>query len=122
MSSISSYQSKANVPGTFTPDTNVYAFDPTDDEEPRVRTYNLSVDQRLPGKMLLEIAYVGNSSDKLMNDGSTQNTTLDNLNSPPVGALFGPQPNSRTDTAGTAGKIYPIFGPAAGGNNVSVGS
>lgn len=122
MSSVSSYQSKASQPGKFTPDTNVYAFDPTDDEEPRVRTYNFAVDQRLPGKMLLEVAYVGNSSDKLMNDGSTQNTTLDNINSLPVGALFGAQPNSRTDTASTAGKVFPLFGPAAGGNNVSIGS
>ncbi len=122
ISSVSSFQSKASVPGQFTPDTNVYAFDPTDDEEPRVRTYNLAIDQQLPGKMLVEIAYVGNSSDKLMNDGSTQNTTLDNINSLPVGALFGAQPNSRPDTAATAGKIFPVFGPAAGGNNVSVGS
>src|SRR5581483_3592345 len=91
LSSVSSYQ-KAASQGSFSPDSNVYAFDPTDDEEPRVRTYNLAVDQRLPGKMLVEIAYVGNSSDKLMNDGSTQNTSLDNINSLPIGALFGPQP------------------------------
>ncbi len=122
LSSISSYQSQASKGGAFVPDSSIYAFDPTDDEEPRVMTYNLSVDQRLPGKMLLEIAYVGNKSDKLLNDGSTQNTTLDNLNSLPVGALFTPQPNSRPDTASTAGMIYPEFGPAAGGNNVSVGS
>jgi len=122
LSSISSLQSKANVPGAFVPDSSIYAFDPTDDEEPRVRTYNLSVDQRLPGKMLLEIAYVGNVSDKLLNDGSTQNTTLDNINSLPVGALFAPQPNSRADTSATAGQVFPVFGPAAGGNNVSVGS
>lgn len=122
LSSVSSFQSQASIPGSFVPDTSIYAFDPKDDEEPRVRTYNLSVDQRLPGKMLLEVAYVGNISDKLTNDGSTQNTTLDNLNSLHVGALFAPQPNSRPDTASTAGKIFPVFGPAAGGNNVSVGS
>ena len=121
LSSVSSYQSAASQ-GSFTPDSNAYAFDPTDDEEPRVRTYNLAVDQRLPGKMLVEIAYVGNWSDKLSNDGSTQNTTLDNINNLPIGALFGAQPNSRPDTAATAGMVYPIFGPAAGGTNVSVGS
>lgn len=121
MSSVSSFQSKATQ-GSFTPDSSVNAFDPTDDEEPRVRTWNLAVDQRLPGGMMLEMAYVGNSSDKLLNDGSTQNTTLDNLNTLPIGALFGPQPNSRPDTASTAGKVFPIFGPAAAGTNVSVGS
>ncbi len=122
LSSVGSFQAKANAPGGFVPDSSIYAFDPTDDEEPRVRTYNLAVDQQLPKHTLLEIAYVGNVSDKLLNDGSTQNTTLDNLNSLHVGALFAPQPNSRPDTASTAGKIYPVFGPAAGGTNVSVGS
>ncbi len=122
LSSLHSYQSQASTPGAFSPDVSVTAFNRNDDEEPRVRTYNLSVDQRLPGNMLLEVAYVGNVSDMLLNDGSTQNTTLDDLNSLPVGTLFGPQPNSRPDTASTAGMIYPVFGPAAGGNNVSVGS
>jgi hypothetical protein len=122
LSSVSSYQPKANLPGGFTPDSSIYSFDPKDDEEPLVRTYNLSVDQQLPGNMLMEIAYVGNVSDKLINDGSTQNTTLDNLNSLPVGALFAAQPNSRPDTASSAGTIYPVFGPAAGGQNVSVNS
>ncbi len=122
LSSVSSYQSQATQANGFVPDSSVYAFDPTDDETPRVVTYNLAVDQRLPGKMLLEIAYVGNRSDKLTNDGSTQNTTLNDLNSLPVGSLFNAQPNSRADTASTAGRIFPVFGPAAGGNNVSVGS
>ena len=122
LSSVSSFQSTVSQGGGFTPDSSAYAFDPNDDEQPRVITYNLAIDQRLPGHMVLEFAYVGNRSDKLMNDGSTQNTTLDDLNSLPIGSLFKPQPNSRPDTAGTAGTIYPVFGPAAGGNNVSVGS
>lgn len=80
LSSISSYQSKVNNGSGFTPDTSINAFDSKDDEEPRVRTYNLSVDQRLPYNMLMELSYVGNSSDMLLSDGSTQNTTLDDLN------------------------------------------
>ena len=98
------------APAAFTPDSSVYAFDPKDDEEPRVMTYNLSVDQRLPGNMLLEVAYVGNESDKLLNDGSTQNTTLDDLNSLPVGSLFKPQPNSRADTAARPVSLFPSLG------------
>jgi hypothetical protein len=126
LSSVSHYQSVASQ-GSFTKDSNVYAFDPTDDEEPRVRTYNLAVDQRLPGRMLLEIAYVGNSSDKLMNDGSTQNTTLDNINSLPIGSLFGPQPASRPDLVGSdpcysPGSLYPVLPPAAPAVNCSTGS
>lgn len=119
LSSISSYQGAATSAYGFVPDASVYAFDPKDDETPRVVTYNLALDQRLPGKMLLEVAYVGNRSDKLTNDGSTQNTTLNDINALPIGALFGPQPNARGFTPGV---VYPIFGPAAGGNNVSVGS
>lgn len=128
LSSVSSYQSKASQSGGFTPDTSIYAFNPNDDEEPRVRTYNLSVDQRLPGNMLLEIAYVGNVSDKLLNDGSTQNTKLDDLNSLPVGALFGPQPApaSRTDLTFSGctapGAMHGVFGPATNDTNCSVGS
>ncbi len=115
LSSVSSFASQYSS-ATFVPDSNVYAFDPTDDETPRVRTYNLSVDQQMPGKMLLEISYVGNSSDKLLNDGSTQNTVLDDLNSLPVGALYGPQPKT--------GKLFPLFGPATppSSNNYSIGS
>lgn len=122
LSSISSYQKQVTAGSGFVADSNVYGFDQKDDEEPRVLTYNLAVDQKLPGKMLLEIAYVGNRSDKLLNDGSTQNTTLDDLNALPVGSLFGPQPNSRPDTASTAGKIFPIIAPVGGGNNSSVGN
>ncbi|MBE7159322.1 MAG: hypothetical protein INR62_12980 [Rhodospirillales bacterium] len=78
--------------------------------------------------MLLELAYVGNYSDKLLNDGSTQNTVLDDLNSLPVGALFGPQiaPASRNDLSFTgctaAGAYHGVFGPASGDTNCSVGS
>lgn len=139
LSSVSSYQSKV-PPNAFSPDSNAYAFDPKDDEEPRVRTYNLAVDQRIPGGMLVELAYVGNVSDKLLNDGSTQNTSLDNINSLPVGALFAPQPNTRPDLLGTPttgsngvvtykggdpcyspGAYHPVIGPSSG-QNCSVGS
>lgn len=125
LSSISSNQSKVGANG-FVKDSNVYAFDPTDDEEPEVRTWNLAIDQRIPGKMLLEIAYVGNKSVELMNDGSTQNTTLDNINSLPVGALFQPQPDTRPDLAGSdscyvIGSYHPVLAPASG-TNCSVGS
>jgi hypothetical protein len=117
-SSLSSYQNQATIPGGFTPDGNVNAFNRNDDESPRVRTYNLSVDQRLPANMLLEIAYVGNHSDKLLNNGSSQTTVLDDLNALPIGSLFGPQPNTRGFAAGT---LYPIFAPANAPTNGSVG-
>jgi hypothetical protein len=113
ISSVSSQQGVATSSNGFVRDSSVYAYDPKDDQEPRVFTYNVAVDQRLPWKMLAEIAYVGNKSDKLLNDGSTQNTTLDDLNSLPVGTLFGPQPGT--------GTIYPVIAPPGGGTNSSVG-
>ncbi len=133
LSSISSQSSKATSSGGFVRDSNVYAFDPADDEEPRVITYNLAIDQRFPGKMLLEIAYVGNRSDKLLNDGSTQTTTLDNINALPVGTLFGPQPApaSRSDLTFTGctapGAFHGEFNPTQtsstqNNSNCSVGS
>ena len=108
LSSVSAYRSDATNANGFVPDTSIYAFNPKDDLEPRVFTWNLAVDQKMPGGMLLEVAYVGNYSDHLLNDGSTQNTTLDDLNSLPVGSLFKPQPNTRGFAAGT---VYPVFGP-----------
>lgn len=122
LSSVSSYQSQATTATGFTPDSNVYASNPTDDEQPRVFTYNVSLDQRLPGRMLLEVAYVGNKSDHLLNDGSTQNTTLSNINSLPIGALFNPLPNTRPDNGVAPGTVFPVFAPAgATGNNTNIG-
>jgi hypothetical protein len=107
--SLQNYQSVANTATGFVPDSNATAFSRTDDEQPRVRTYNLSVDQSLPKNMVLEVAYVGNSSDKILNNGSTQPTNAADANSLPIGTLFGPQPNSRSDTASTAGQTPVIF-------------
>ena len=123
LSSISTYRKSIVSANGFVADSNVYAFDPTDDEEPRVVTYNLAVDQRLPGKMLLEIAYVGNRSDKLLNDGSTANTKLDNINTLPIGSLFKPLPNTRPDLGLTTGTVFPIIGPPnAASTNSSIGN
>ena len=111
------------VAATFACDASAYGFSQNDTNMPRVRTYNLAVDQRLPGNMQFEIAYVGNVSDYLLNDGASQNgqnTALDDVNSLPVGSLFQPQPvNDRGQIAGT---VYPVFPATAGGStNNTVG-
>jgi hypothetical protein len=38
----------------------VFVMDPSDDEQPLVTTYSLSVDQELPAKLHMEVSYVGN--------------------------------------------------------------
>ncbi len=113
LSSISS-QSANFATAQFAPDVNAYGFMRNDDEQPQVKTYNLSVDQRLPGQMLLEVAYVGNNSNHILNDGSSQPTVLDDLNALPIGALFQPQPGTRGFTPGT---IYPLFSTATSTNS-----
>ena len=122
LSSISSLAPNYATASGFSPDGNAYGFLTSDDEQPQVKTYNVSVDQRLAGNMLLEIAYVGNNSNHILNDGSSQTTTLDDLNSLPVGSLFGPQPDTRGFT--NVGQIYPTFAPInapAGSTNTTVG-
>jgi hypothetical protein len=120
LSSISSQASMFTNPSGFSPDVNAYGFLANDDEQPQIKTYNLSVDQRLPGNMLLEVAYVGNNSNHILNNGSTQNTNIADINSLPIGSLFQPQPNTRGFT--NVGQVYPNFAPAgATGNNLTVG-
>ena len=58
-----------------------------DERTPYTWTYNLTIDQRLPGRSVLEIQYTGNKSNDEMLKSS-----LSNLNNIPVGAFFGPDP------------------------------
>ena len=110
LSSLASLQPNYTNAGGFVQDTTAYGFMQNDDEQPQVKTYNLSIDQRLPGNMLLEVAYVGNNSNHILNDGSSQTTTLDDLNSLPVGALFQAAPtNPVTTSLGIAGTVFPTF-------------
>jgi hypothetical protein len=60
-----------------------------DDEEPQVKTWDAALVQALPGKMQLQIAYVGSFSNNMLDDGAEgQSVTLDNINALPVGALY----------------------------------
>ena len=60
----------------------VSVVDTTDKADPQTTTYSLNIDQKLPGKMLLELAYVGNHSDY------GQDSV--NLDSVPLGAMSDP--------------------------------
>ena len=79
-----------NAGGTQTsiPPSTVYGLLPTDNEEPVTNNYSLSVAQQMPGKFILQVSYVGNNSNSLMNNGTTQPVVLDNINAIPVGTLF----------------------------------
>ena len=60
--------------------STVAVYNPLDQEQPLVTNYVFSIDQRLPGKFLLEASYVGNHSDFLQ--------AQPNINAVPVGGLF----------------------------------
>ena len=53
-------------------------------------TYNLAVDQKLPFNSTMELAYVGNRSDHLLNDGANNGVNVDDQNALPIGSLFRP--------------------------------
>ncbi|MGD0009044.1 MAG: carboxypeptidase-like regulatory domain-containing protein [Terriglobia bacterium] len=58
----------------------ISVYSPNDHEQPLVTNYVVSIDQRLPGKFLLEASYVGNHTD-FMQIGP-------NINAVPLGGLF----------------------------------
>ncbi len=121
LSSVSSQASKFTTAGGFSPYSNVSGVDGKDDEQPAVFTYNLAVDQKLPRQMLFEVAYVANVARYLLNNGSTQNTNINDINALPIGSLFKAQPTGVTDANGNlvtgGGTVYPLFAPT--GSNAS---
>jgi hypothetical protein len=87
--------------GSYTTTTGVVGLDPTDTQSPLTTNYSLTVTQQLQKDLLFSIAYVGNKSTHLLNDGSNQNVPVnDNINALPVGALFTPDPNPQSNYYG----------------------
>ncbi len=114
-SSIHTLQASATAGNGFVPYSNVTGFTANDDRQPATVTWNLAVDQKMPGNMFFEIAYVGNKSTSILNNGSTQNTNLDDLNALPIGSLFKAQPIGVQDGSGNpvtnGGTVYPLLPP-----------
>ena len=54
------------------------------------KNYSLSIARQMPGNWILQASYVGNNSNSLMDNGTTQAVVLDNVNAIPVGTLFTP--------------------------------
>jgi hypothetical protein len=62
-----------------------------DERTPYTWTYNVTVDQRLPGRSVLEVQYTGNKSkDEMLH------SSLSNLDLVPLGAFFKPDPLTGT--------------------------
>jgi hypothetical protein len=62
--------------------TSVDALDPNDDRQPNTTSWSFTLSQRLPRRMLWELAYVGNESNDLLNNG------IANINLVPRGTLL----------------------------------
>jgi hypothetical protein len=75
---------------TYIPPATVYGLDPNDNKEPVTNNYSLSVAHQMPGHFILQASYVGNNSNSLMDNGTTQAVVLDNINAIPVGTLYLP--------------------------------
>jgi hypothetical protein len=73
---------------TYISPSTIYGLDPTDNREPVTNNYSLSIAQQVPGNWILQVSYVGNNSNSLMDNGTTQTVVLDNVNAIPVGTLF----------------------------------
>ncbi len=71
-------------------------LDANDYGEPLTYDYNLTIDQRLPWNSLLDLAYIGNSTQELLDvSESIQGsdfTAFGDQNKTPLGALFRPDP------------------------------
>ena len=84
-----------NLPGTGVTGTQ-NALDPTDYGIPLTYAYNITVDQQLPFNSVFEIAYVGNSSSEINDNGEAingyGNGAYANQNKTPIGAFFKPDP------------------------------
>ncbi len=81
-----------NAGGTATaiPPSTVYGLDSTDATDPVTNNYSLSIAQQFPHGSTIQVSYVGNNSNSLLNNGTTQTVVLNNVNAIPVGTLFTP--------------------------------
>jgi hypothetical protein len=75
---------------TYISPSTIYGLDPADNAEPVTNNYSLSVAQQMPENWILQASYVGNNSNSLFDNGTTQTVVLDNINAIPVGYLFTP--------------------------------
>jgi hypothetical protein len=78
----------------------MYASAPGDREQPLSDTYSLTIDRVLPKQVNLVVSYVGDNNRFLINGGSDQPVTLDNVNAIPIGGLYKPDPDTASPEYG----------------------
>ncbi|MGD0800356.1 MAG: carboxypeptidase-like regulatory domain-containing protein [Terracidiphilus sp.] len=75
---------------TFISPATIYGLDPKDNKEPVTNNYSISISRQMPQNWILQASYVGNNTNSMMDNGTTQSVVLDNVNAIPVGTLFTP--------------------------------
>ena len=124
--------SKQNVAiptSTTPPNTNQISTTTTynaltlgDRQQPLADTYSLTLNQALPSHMTMFISYVGDNNRFLINGGSDQPVTLNNVNVIPIGGLYKPDPDVASPNYGkvlTPLGINPANTPANQSNVVT---
>ena len=81
--------------------TSISTVNPSDDEQPLVDTWSVTVDQRLPGKMTAEVSYVGNKSAHAQ--------TEVNYNRVPIGAMLKATCVATTTACQQTYRAYPNY-------------
>jgi hypothetical protein len=90
LASISAFNPSSTTNAACGPTCAVQAMALGDGHVPYTEDYNFTIDQQLPGHSLWEVAYVGNRSRNLLFAGTNSDPL--NINMPPLGAFFGPDP------------------------------
>lgn len=68
--------------------TSIFGLDPTDTGTPVTNNYSLSIAQEVGRHDIVQLSYVGNNSNSLFNNGTSQSVVLNNVNAIPVGTLY----------------------------------
>ncbi|MGO9011745.1 MAG: carboxypeptidase regulatory-like domain-containing protein [Bryobacteraceae bacterium] len=82
------YAPGSGVAGSGSPASGIMQMN--DERVPYTWTYNVTIDQRLPGRSVLELQYTGNHSYDELNQSNNGN--LSNLDVVPLGGFFQPDP------------------------------
>jgi hypothetical protein len=120
LSTISSTGLPLTAGGASAQNSSPSGFLRGDNQQPEVYTYNFAVDQKAAFNSTVELAYVGNRSDHLLDNGANNGVNVDDQNALPIGALFGgnipTQVGAATITAGgltnaqqNAFRKYPFY-------------
>jgi hypothetical protein len=72
--------------------TQAFGLDPNDHTTGIVNNYSLSLVQTLPENSFIQVSYVGNNANSLLNNSNSGSVSLNNLNALPLGALYQPHP------------------------------